>query len=146
MVLLNEIHQPWACDKGAPTLRIATLELMATVLLVHCSGSKILGSAETMLPLSTDNQCKAFSVRRNYAKKWPNSAIMLELAMRRHNTGIRPHLSHVNRDQNVWADQLTHSDFNGFNENLGMTGDINKSGWCCQGWRPCILRRPQAVA
>jgi hypothetical protein len=126
---MDKIHQPWAFDKGAPKLRIAALELMATVLLVHYSGSKNFGSAEIMLPLRTDNQGNAFSVRRNYAKKWPNAAIMMELAMRRHNTGIRPHLSHVNRDQNVWADQLTHSDFNGFDENLRMTDDINKVGF-----------------
>ena len=123
---MTEEHQPWAFDKGDPKLRIAALELLATVLLVHYSGSKHFGFAEIMLPLRTDNQGNAFSVRRNYAKKWPNAAIMMELAMRRHATGIRPHLSHVNRDQNVWADQLTHSDFKGFDEALRMNDDINQ--------------------
>jgi hypothetical protein len=121
---MDKENQPWAFDKGDAKLRIAALELLATALLVHYSGSQNFGAAEIMLPLRTDNQGNAFSFRRNYAKKWPNAAIMMELAMRRHVTGVRPHLSHVNRDQNVWADQLTHSDFAGFSTELRLNEDI----------------------
>ncbi len=123
---MDKENQPWAFDKGDPKLRIAALELLATTLLVHYSGSRNFGSAEIMLPLRTDNQGNAFAFRRNYAKKLPNAAIMMELAMRRHVTCVRPHLSHVNRDQNVWADQLTHSDFSGFSNEYRLDEDINK--------------------
>ncbi len=131
---MDKENQPWAFDKGEPKLRIAALEPLATALLVHYSGSRNFGSAEIMLPLRTDNQGNAFSFRRNYAKKWPNAAIMMELAMRRHVTCVRPHLSHVNRDQNVWADQLTHSDFQGFPMSIDLTRTSTRktSGWCSQ--------------
>ena len=46
--------------------------------------------------------------------------------MRRQVTCLRPHLSHVNRDQNVWADQLTQSDFSGFSNEYRLDEDINK--------------------
>ena len=58
----------------------------------------------------------------NYkAKKWPNYAILLEMALTEYYTGIHPVVSHTPRENNQWADQLTHRDTTGFNPELRIT-------------------------
>ncbi len=47
-------------------------------------------------------------------KKWPNAAILMEMALEQHHHRTRLSLTHVHRENNQWADQLTHSDFTDF--------------------------------
>ena len=70
------------------------------------------------LPIRTDNQGNAYNVANYKAKKWPNYAIMLEMALHEYHTGIHPHVTHTLRENNQWADQLTHKDTAGFNPDL----------------------------
>ena len=40
--------------------------------------------------------------------------MLMEMALIQHETSSIPTVTHAYREHNTWADQLTHSDFNGF--------------------------------
>ena len=66
----------------------------------------------------------------NYkARKWPNYAILLEMAMHEYHTGIHPVVTHTHRENNQWADQLTHKDTTGFNQDLEIKIDETAITW-----------------
>eukprot|EP00971_Amphidinium_carterae_P116977 2316416-Amphidinium_carterae.1 len=75
---------------------------------------------------TTDNQGNAYGLHRWSLKGWPNYLILMEIALLAQQHHIYPAVSHISREKNTWADQLTHLDFQGFDPKLR--------------WRP-----PQAV-
>ena len=64
--------------------------------------------------LKTDNKGNAYSLQKEYARKWPCSAMLMEHALWCHLTSIKPQVVHVIRNSNTWADQLADGKFEGF--------------------------------
>ena len=75
------------------------------------------------IPLMTDNQGNAHAVLNHNTKKWPCSAILMEICAQAHTKDCHPAIQHVKRDRNTWADQLSNLDFDGFDPGLRI--DIN---------------------
>ena len=49
--------------------------------------------------------------------------MLMELALAQHHSQCTLNLKHVYREQDEWADQLTHEDTTGFNNELQITPD-----------------------
>ena len=111
---LNPTEHPWAFDKGDAKQRIAAIELYGTLLLTMVMIHMTTVSARVQLPMVTDNQGNAYAVLGHATRRWPNAAILMELMLQTLVAQATPHIQHVKRDKNVWADQLTHLDFEGF--------------------------------
>ena len=122
---LTDQSASWAFDKKSFKKRIAALELLGTIvlirLMVRCFRSSV---PNVQLPLRTDNLGNAFAIGKSYSKKWPNSALLMELECIKHRFGLRTHISHVKRESNTWADQLTHLDFDGFEPSLRLATNL----------------------
>lgn len=111
-----ELH-PWAYHKGHPRLCIAALELYGTLLLYrHMVGTErdLLGPINLTLALQTDNKGNAYQATNHKAHNDLAANFLMELAMVQYTTGVPLSLSHTYRENNTWADQLTHADTSGF--------------------------------
>ena len=121
---INQTDHPWAYEKLTPQQSISAIELYGTMLLTkHLSPNA--AQVQAYLPIRTDNQGNAYNVANYKAKKWPNYAILLEMALHEYKTGIHPQVNHTYRENNTWSDQLTHRDTTGFNKELEIK--INES-------------------
>ena len=115
---------PWIFDKQTPQRRISTLEMLGTLtlfqhLLLFTKGSGATGPTENLnlyIPLMTDNQGNALSILNNNSKKWPTSAVLMELVTQAHihEAAIGP--MHIKRSRNTWADALAGMDHTGFDQ------------------------------
>ena len=76
---------------------------------------------QLQLPMVKDNMGNAYAVTDYHCTKWPNSVILMEMALTQHHHRVRAALSHVHRENNTWADQLTHRDTDGFSPELEMS-------------------------
>ena len=106
---------PWAHKDGDPTRRIATLEMFGTLILTHfllTLGGKSLLRAR--LSLISDNQGNIFALLNQKTKHMPTSAFLMQLIAMIYAAGVQLAPSHMKRDYNKWADELTHPDFTGF--------------------------------
>ena len=125
---ITKTSHPWAYEKLTPQQSISAIELYGTMLI-----TKILQPTNTdistQLPIRTDNQGNAYNIANYKAKKWPNYAIMLEMALQEYHTGNHPEVTHTFRENNTWADQLTHRDTTGFNPALQIPIDESKLEW-----------------
>eukprot|EP00438_Fugacium_kawagutii_P018687 Skav217892 [mRNA] locus=scaffold67:368067:377389:+ [translate_table: standard] len=110
---------PWAFKEGDPKKRIAVLERFATLILCHSIlDHQGQASSHVRLPVGSDNQGNVFALL-NMASKKPRTAILLmELILTLHISGSSLAPSHVPRELNQWADELTHTDYVGFNSSL----------------------------
>ena len=119
---------PWAYEKLTPQQSISAIELYGTMLLTKYL---TMGNADmtAQLPIRTDNQGNAYNVANYKARKWPSYAIMLEMALQEYHTGIHPQVSHTHRENNTWADQLTHCDATGFNPELEIKINEGAMTW-----------------
>ena len=101
--------------------RIGELEMTGSLLLFILAADSVQpGTIDVQIPLRTDNEGNAYSASKRSSKKWPCSALLVELESREHLTGIFPSLTHVKRCSDTWADQLTHLDFAGFSPTLRL--------------------------
>jgi hypothetical protein len=113
---LTEAEAPWLFTVNSSAKRkVSAAELLGTITLVKAMHQS-LGESQVnvRLSLKTDNMGNAFATSKSRSKKWPNAALLMELSSIQYVTGIRATVEHVKRDFNVWADQLTHLDFAGF--------------------------------
>ncbi len=70
-------------DLNSPQERIVALELYATLLLMnHITSHSI--DMNLRLPTVTDNLANASALTNYHCKKWPNSAILMEMALAQH--------------------------------------------------------------
>ena len=113
-----QVHQqdhPWAFCDGDPTRRIAALEMFGTLiltsLLISKGGKSLL---RTRLSLISDNQGNIFALLNQKTKKMPTSAFLMQLVLLLHEAGVQLAPSHMKRDLNQWADELTHPGHVGF--------------------------------
>eukprot|EP00435_Cladocopium_sp_Y103_P021864 s134_g5.t1 len=106
---------PWAHKDGDPTRRIAALEMFGTLiltfLLIQKGGRSLL---RTRLSLISDNQGNVFALLNQKTKQMPTSAFLMQLIVLLHRAGVQIAPSHMKRDYNQWADELTHPVFTGF--------------------------------
>ena len=85
--------------------------LILTYFLLQRGGKTLL---RTRLSLISDNQGNIFAMLDQKTKKMPTSAILMQLVVLLHSSGVQLAPSHMKRDFNQWADELTHPHFSGF--------------------------------
>ena len=114
----------WMFDKRTPQQRIAALEMYGTLLLfVALSRKASQTGATTHLPMRTDNQGNAYSILKDSTKRWPGSAVLMEICVQAHLTSCCPAIEHVGRDNNTWADDLSNLNTRGFSQELQIPVD-----------------------
>ena len=103
--------EPWAFTTGDPQRAIAALELFGLLLLVRAVLLCAAGSAShTRILVASDNQENVFSLLNDSTRRMPNAAILMEIVLTLHDHQVMLGPSHVKRDFNTWADELTHPD------------------------------------
>ena len=103
--------EPWAFATGDPQRAIAALELFGLLLLVRAVLICAAGSAShTRILVASDNQGNVFSLLNDSTRRMPNAAILMEIVLTLHDQQVMLGPSHVKRDFNTWADELTHPD------------------------------------
>ena len=108
-------HKPWAFKDSDPKKRIATIELFGTLILALFLAKRQKGQASRVrIPVGSDNQGNVYSMLNMASKKAHTSAILMELILQMHLLGCTISASHVPREFNTWADDLTHPHFDGF--------------------------------
>ena len=64
--------------------------------------------------LATDNAGNSLGISKERFKKWPIADILMEMVLTTYFAQAHFTVSHVKRDNNEWADQLSKRDFSGF--------------------------------
>ena len=116
---LTQASHPWAFKQGDPQKRIAAIELYGTLFLVLLLMSKQPTAACRLhIPLISDNQGNVYSILNNATRKMPNAVILMELVYQIYQAGHMLAPTHSKRDDNQWADELTHPSPKGFSPAL----------------------------
>ena len=116
---VTQASHPWAFKKGDPQKRIAAIELYGTLFLVLLLMSKQPAAACRLhIPLISDNQGNVYSILNNATRKMPNAVILMELVHQIYQAGHMLAPTHSKRDDNKWADELTHPNPTGFSPAL----------------------------
>ena len=103
--------EPWAFTTRDPQRAIAALELFGLLLLARAVLLCAAGSAShTRILVASDNQANVFSLLNDSTRGMPNAAILMEIVLTLHDQQVMLGPSHVKRDFNTWADELTHPD------------------------------------
>ena len=66
----------------------------------------------------SDYQGNVYSMLNQKTNKLHAALMLMEMLLQLHTTGLQLAPSHVKRDLNTWADELTHPDFSGFTKSL----------------------------
>ena len=112
-------HHPWAFKKNDPQKRIAALELYGTLFLaLLLMAQNPSTSCRLHIPLVSDNQGNVYSILNNATRKMPTAVILMELVYQLYQAGHMLAPTHSRRDDNQWADELTHPDPRGFDPAL----------------------------
>ena len=100
---------PWAFVDGDSTRRIASLEMLSTLvfaaLLIQRGSSTLL---RLQLALISDNQGNVFALLNQNTRKMPTAAFLMQLVHLLYDRGAQLAPNHCKRDHNQWADELTH--------------------------------------
>ena len=124
MLPVSRTEHKWAFSKGKPQRLIAALELYGSLILLKAIIKKAKSHIVNFrIPFATDNQGNAFNLLNSTTRSWPCSAILMELVTLTElsETCIAP--SHVKREGNIWADQLSNLDSTGFDVSRRLTCD-----------------------
>ena len=116
-IVLNRKNAPWAYVKGQPFRSIASLELCAVLVATMLFGERAVanGKRSTLtLGASTDNLGNTHVLTHFMSCKYPLSIVVMELAAQMKKFEMELNLGWVPRGQNVEADALTNSEFEGF--------------------------------
>ena len=103
---------PWtgASDAGAGKQAdhawLFGLLLLVRAVLLCAAGS----ASHTRILVASDNQGNVFSLLNDSTRRMPNAAILMEIVLTLHDHQVMLGPSHVKRDFNTWADELTHPD------------------------------------
>ena len=73
-----------------------------------------------LLPLASDNQGNIYGLLNDYTRKMPTAGLLMEIIFQLTATSCSLMPSHVKRDFNQWADDLTHPSFEGFDTSLEL--------------------------
>lgn len=128
--LTQELH-PWAFMKAKPSSSIAAMELYASLVTLYCMLRRMPASdcVDFFIPLCTDNQGNAYSILKQAARKWPCSALLMELFLQAADFGTQLFASHVKRDFNTWADDLVNDELDGFDPAKRVDWLERKAEW-----------------
>ena len=129
IIEMNNKDHPWAFEELTPQRSISAIELYGTLVLHKHLAQKGHLDNHTQLPIRTDNQGNTYNVMNYKAKQWPNYGILLEMSLTHYHTTGRPHVTHIQRELNTWADQLTHRDATGFNADLEIKNIEHNLTW-----------------
>ena len=116
---VGQKHHPWAFKQNDPQKRIAALELYGTLflaLLLMVQNPST--SCRLHIPLVSDNQGNVYSILNNATRKMPTAVILMELVYQLYQAGHMLAPTHSRRDDNQWADELTHPEPQGFDPAL----------------------------
>ena len=95
---VSQQTHPWASKRNDPQKRIAALELYGTLFLaLMLMDQQPAASFRLHLPLISDNQGNVYSILNNATRKY-----------QLYQAGHMLAPSHSRRDDNQWADELTH--------------------------------------
>ena len=112
-------HHPWAFKRNDPQKRIAALELYGTLFLaLLLMAQNTTKACRLHIPLISDNQGNVYSILNNATRRMPTAVILMELVYQLYQAGHMLAPSHSRRDDNQWADELTHPDPKGFDPAL----------------------------
>ena len=100
-----------------PKRRIAALEMLGTLFLTMYLCKK---RGPVLLPLASDNQGNIYGLLNDYTRKMPTAGLLMEIMFQLTATSCSLMPSHVKRDFNQWADDLTHPSFEGFDTSLEL--------------------------
>ncbi|CAE7365451.1 AHNAK, partial [Symbiodinium sp. CCMP2592] len=145
---MDVLTTPWVqplLAHTSPKRRIGALELLGTLILFLLAAESV-GPCmiDAHLPLTTDNEGNAFSASKRSSKKWPCSALLMELSAQEFHKGVFAQVTHVKRSSNTWADQLTHFDFEGFSPGNRRGGVFPTGLRTCLSYAcPGIVEVPQ---
>eukprot|EP00434_Breviolum_minutum_P002202 symbB.v1.2.001939.t1/scaffold55.1/size374282/21 len=115
-------HHPWAFKKNDPQKRIAALELYGTLFLaLMLMAQNPSTPCRLHIPLVSDNQGNVYSILNNATRKMPTAVILMELVYQLYQAGHMLAPAHSRRDDNQWADELTHPNPKGFDPALRTT-------------------------
>ena len=118
---VTQDRHSWAFKDLKPKRRIAALEMFGTLLLTMYLCEK---SASTrgpvILPLMSDNQGNVYGLLNDYTKKMPTAGLLMEIMFQLTAHSCSLMASHVKRDFNQWADDLTHPTYEGFDATLRL--------------------------
>jgi hypothetical protein len=106
---------PWAFAPKGPQRRIASLELLATLVCVVYFLPGVPRHEMGVLRLSggTDNQGNGFLLDKLMTSKFPLNVVLMELAVQLEMRRLRLDLGWIRRELNTKADALTNEDFTG---------------------------------
>ena len=116
---VKEDQHPWAFKDRKPKRRIAALEMLGTLFLTMYLCRKSSGGP-VLLPLASDNQGNIYGLLNDYTRKMPTAGLLMEIMFQLTATSCSLMPSHVKRDFNQWADDLTHPSFEGFDSSLEL--------------------------
>ena len=114
---LTRRNAPWAFLKGEPFRNISSLELMAVLVAVVFFGDnpeKFRMRGAMRISGTTDNLGNCYVLQRLLSCKFPLSIVVMELACQLERLGLELDLAWAPRNQNVEADALTNSEYQGF--------------------------------
>lgn len=126
---LTRRNAPWAFLKGEPFRNISSLELMAVLMAIIFFGDdpekfKLRGAMR--ISGTTDNLGNCYVLQRLLSCKFPLSIVVMELACQLERIGLELDLAWAPRNQNVEADALTNSEFQGFNESKRIKKELEE--------------------
>ena len=108
-------HHPWAFKQNDPQKRIAALELYCTLFLALLLMAQNPSTfCRLHIPLVSDNQGNVCSILNYATRKMPAPLILMELVYQLYQAGHMLAPTHSRRDDNKWADELTHPEPQGF--------------------------------
>lgn len=117
-VRLNRKDHPWVFQGGEPFRKIATLELVATLLSEVAFGKDLSGQKRLRLTGTTDNLGNQGAVGKLMTTKFPLCAALMELASRQAQSHSELILRWAPRDQNTEADEISNEIFRNFDPAL----------------------------
>ena len=126
---LTRRNAPWAFLKGEPFRNIASLELMAVLVAIIFFGERMNQfrmRGAMRLSGTTDNLGNCYVLQRLLSCKFPLSIVVMELACQLERLGLELDLAWAPRNQNVEADALTNSEFQGFDPSKRVKKELEE--------------------
>ena len=110
-----ECEAPWLFKEGEGSRRIATTEMLSSLLCLWLFTSEVVAGSSGGIGLTglTDNAGNAFILSKMCTTKLPVAPVLLEMAKLMFDHRLNFTLSWVRRDDNTQADALTNEDFSG---------------------------------
>ena len=128
--LTKDTH-PWAFADGGSNKIIMALELYATLVMLYYMLPKASmdGGANIFIPYCTDNEGSAYCVLNDKTRKWPASAVIMEILLQAQQHAVQLAPAHVKREFNQWADDLVNGKTNSFAQSRRVRPDLEAPKW-----------------